>query len=120
MDNIVNGNNDAMWFIIVFYSVLFIVIGLIMLQIKFINYNDNLRKNDVDEDLSNITKHYLNIGLTLNEAKVMTTIFKQLKLEYINLNNDNDIDNYIIRKYPQNFYNKKLYKNIIKNTLKTD
>ena len=50
----------------------------------------------------------------------MATLFKQLKLEYINIENDNDIDEYINNNlnYKEHFYNKKLYKNIIKNTLK--
>ena len=63
---------------------------------------------------------YLDIGLNKDEALVMTKIFKQLKLGYANLNNDDKINNYLDNTLDyKNFSNKKLYKNIIKNTLKS-
>jgi len=112
--------DSSLWFITTFYGVLLFIVVLVMMQIKYIDYNDNFRKNN-KVPIDNITNYYLDIGLNKDEALVMTKIFKQLKLECANLSNDDKINNYLDNtlNYKQNFYNKKLYKNIIKNTLKS-
>lgn len=122
MNNTINEYDNNVWIVVGFYLVLFIVMIMIIIQIKYIDYNDNFRNYNKNEYFDKITQHYLDIGLTLNEAKVMTKLFKQLKLEYIDINDDYDMYRYINKRieYPQDFYNKKLYKNIIKNNLKTD
>ena len=123
-----NKDIEQIWFIFIFYILILIILLFIVLQIKYVDYNDNFRKSCKDkytntrnyDEYENITKYYLDMGLTLDESKTMTTLFKQLKLEYLNIENDNDIDEYINDNlnYKEHFYNKKLYKNIIKNTLK--
>lgn len=122
MNNTINEYDKNVWIVVGFYLVLFIAMIMIIIQIKYIDYNDNFRNYNKNEYFDKITQHYLDIGLTLNEAKVMTKLFKQLKLEYIDINDDYDMYRYINKRieYPQDFYNKKLYKNIIKNNLKTD
>ncbi len=110
-------DNTNIYFVFYFYIMLFIIIFFIILQIKYINNNDNFRQNN--KTVINITKHFKDIGLNEEEAIIMTTLFKQLKLQIAN-NSNFDIDEYVDENIDCNeyYYSKKLYKNIIKNIIK--
>tara|TARA_X000000368_G_C22716750_1_gene573467 strand:+ start:59 stop:403 length:345 start_codon:yes stop_codon:yes gene_type:complete len=110
-------DNNSIYFIFYFYILLFIIILFIILQIKYINNNDNFRQDN--KSLIKVTKYFKDIGLNKEEAEIMTTLFKQLKLLLANTSEFN-IDEYVNKNvdYNEYYYSKKLYKNIIKNIIK--
>ena len=118
-------DTNTMYFVFYFYIMLFTIMMFIILQIKYINNNDNFRKNN--NSVINIKKYFKDIGLNNEEAETMTILFKQLKLQIAN-NRNFDINEYVDENiyenideeysYKQDFYSKKLYKNIIKNIIK--
>ena len=110
-------DNSGLYFVFYFYILLFIIIMFIIIQIKYINNNDNFRQDN--KSLIKVTKYFKDIGLNKEEAEIMTTLFKQLKLLLAD-NVEVDINEYINKNvnYNDYFNSKKLYKNIIKNIIK--